>query len=169
MQESSKKNVLRVISAQDSIEDTEVSGARTLSLHRRLSQSKCCACGNTHILSYTDTYYPYTRSMKRLRKSCETRSFYTCMQKIREIGVWRIGITHQLQHTFGLLCLLLIDCYLLGGRRANQRVGRSWSSQLARSTSHIPLVLEESVAGKHGIGFIPGSRREWTLKSVFCR
>ena len=27
MQESSKKNVLRVISAQDSIEDTEVSGA----------------------------------------------------------------------------------------------------------------------------------------------
>ena len=87
MQESSKKNVLRVISAQDSIEDTEVSGAEPLqfcgaqllplcSLHRV----------NTHILSYTDTSAPYTRSMKRLRKSCERRSFI-CIQMALEAGV----------------------------------------------------------------------------------
>jgi hypothetical protein len=141
MQESSKKNVLRVISAQDSIEDTEVSEAQTSRLHRWRSQSKRCAYGNAHILSYTDTYYPYTRSMKRLRKSCETWSFYTCMHKLKESGVWRIGITHRLQTTLSLLCLLLIDCHLLGGRRTNQWTGRSWPSQLGRSTTGIPFTL----------------------------
>jgi hypothetical protein len=89
MQESSKKNVLRVISAQDSIEDTEVSVAEPLqicgtqllplySLHRV----------NTHILSYTDTSAPYTRSMKRLRNSCEKAVLYMYSNGA---GGWRSG------------------------------------------------------------------------------
>jgi hypothetical protein len=93
MQESSKKNVLRVISAQDSIEDTEVSGAW---LFRFMGSSCCCLLYihfrgfDTHILSYTDKYAPYTRSMKRLRKSCERRSL-KCIQKVLETGVFGSG------------------------------------------------------------------------------
>lgn len=56
MQESSKKNVLRVISAQDSIEDTEVSDTRCC-LSIELFAEGCTPffCGVSTIFS-TDTY-----------------------------------------------------------------------------------------------------------------
>jgi hypothetical protein len=60
---------------------------------------------NTHILSYTDTYTPYTRSMKRLRKSCERRSLKMYSEAL-EAGVL-VQIIHQIQQLV-LLYLLLI-------------------------------------------------------------
>ena len=94
MQESSKKNVLRVISAQDSIEDTEVSeqvgvlcAIVTLVSAPITAWRMINVLGNTHNLSYTDTSEPSTRSMKKSRRLCEPRPPYTCIQKIWAAGV----------------------------------------------------------------------------------
>jgi hypothetical protein len=60
MQESSKKNVLRVISAQDSIEDTEVSRSKSLSLGDlsldvAISRGKEYSVWGAHNFQCTDT------------------------------------------------------------------------------------------------------------------
>ena len=69
MQESSKKNVLRVISAQDSIEDTEVSPACSLGsswwLLSNMSLEEVRYLRKLRRLSNTDTYYPHIRLTRK--------------------------------------------------------------------------------------------------------
>ena len=79
MQESSKKNVLRVISAQDSIEDTEVSPNVTSLCHRWsrffTGLKVDGALGLHSTFSCTNTDCACTRSMRRSRRSCEHNAF----------------------------------------------------------------------------------------------
>jgi hypothetical protein len=75
MQESSKKNVLRVISAQDSIEDTEVSRSKSLSLgdlSLDVARGKEYSVWGVPTVSNVLTHNPCPRSMRKLRKSCES-------------------------------------------------------------------------------------------------
>jgi hypothetical protein len=101
MQESSKKNVLRVISAQDSIEDTEVSEAWSLDssgvLPSKPSMEEVPCLGNLRRLSNTDTYYPRIRSTKKLRRSCESRLSIHVYRRYGWLAFTtfrRIGITY---------------------------------------------------------------------------
>jgi hypothetical protein len=100
MQESSKKNVLRVISAQDSIEDTEVSEAWSFDsfgcLPSKMSMEEV-PLGDSHNFSCTDTNNPQPRSTRKSRKSCESRPFIHVYRKIWSLafaGFWRLSIAH---------------------------------------------------------------------------
>jgi hypothetical protein len=109
MQESSKKNVLRVISAQDSIEDTEAWSLDSSGwLPSKMSMEEVPYLGNLR-LSNTDTYYPRIRSTRKLRRSCESRPFIHVHRRygwLAFAAFWRIGITH-LASDFNQISIIL--------------------------------------------------------------
>jgi hypothetical protein len=112
MQESSKKNVLRVISAQDSIEDTEVSEAGSFYSSgwspSKLSMEEVHHPGKSRRVSSTDMYYHRIRLTRKLRKLCET-ALYTCTQNMWVAGVAVLALRNY-TYCIGLKTVLLISC-----------------------------------------------------------
>jgi hypothetical protein len=114
MQESSKKNVLRVISAQDQIEDTEVSlrsswfpsCAGVVRLSASVSR-ETPTWGTPPKFFPADEHTPCARSMKKSRGSCNIRSASLVFTVLGFLGLRRIG-NISLVHQRFLLRLLLI-------------------------------------------------------------
>ena len=113
MQESSKKNVLRVISAQDSIEDTEVSQNKIFhsgdqGVNAANLRGKQYNVWGVPSISDVLTHNPFPRSMRKLRRSCESRTIIHVHRIYIYgwwlVGVWRLAIHHNFNTTCHVLC-----------------------------------------------------------------